>query len=70
MNQLEQGFQKDMNENDKKIHEYKKQRVKKWLLILLPVSVIVLEVLALFNVIDMLWGCAVFIILLLLKKIF
>lgn len=70
MNQLEQGFQKYMNENDKKIREYKKQRVKKWLLILLPVSVIVLEVLALFNVIDMLWGCAVFIILLLLKKIF
>ena len=70
MNQLEQGFQKDMNENDKKIHEYKKQRVKKWLLILLPVSVIVLEVLALFNVISMVWGLLVFIFVYLLKKMF
>ena len=70
MKKLERESQITKTDNDKKIREYKKQRVKKWLLILLPVSVIVLEVLALFNVIDMLWGCAVFIILLLLKKIF
>ncbi len=58
------------NSNDQKIYEYKKQKFKKWLLIALCVCVIILEVLALFNVINMLWGCAVFIIIYLLKKIF
>lgn len=56
------------NDNDKKIKEYKKQQAKKWLIIGLYLGIIILELLALFKVIDMLWGCALFIIVLLLKK--
>ncbi len=58
-----------MNDNDKKIKEYKKQQAKKWILILLCLGVIVLEILALCGVIDMLWGCGLFIIIALFKKI-
>ena len=58
------------NENDKKISEYRKQKFKKWSVIVLYLLVIVLEVLALFNVIDMLWGCGIFIIAYLFKKFF
>lgn len=58
------------NENDQKIYEYKKNKVKKWLIIILSIGVIVLEVLALFKVISLLWGCALFVIIYLLKKFF
>lgn len=56
-------------DNDRKIKDYKKQQFKKWLIITLLLGVIVLEVLALFNVVNMLWGCGLFIIIYLLKKI-
>ena len=58
------------NDNDKKIKEYQKQKLKKWAIIILYIMVIVLEVLALFNVIDMLWGCFLFLAVYLFKKIF
>lgn len=55
-------------ENDKKIGEYRKKTIAKWTIIALYVVVIVLEILALFNVMSMLWGCALFAIVYLLKK--
>ena len=58
------------NENDKKIKEYRKQKIKKWLIIIVYLLVIVLEILALFNVINMLWGCFLFIFVYLFKKFF
>jgi hypothetical protein len=58
-----------MNDNDRKIKEYKKQKRSKWLLIILCSGVIVLETLALFNVISVFWGLALFVIIYLLKKI-
>ncbi len=57
------------NSNDKKIKDYKKKQMQKWILILALISVIVLEVLALFNVISMIWGCVLFIIIYLFEKI-
>ena len=57
------------NENDQKIQNYKKQQMKKWLIIFLCFDVVVLEILALLNLIDMLWGCVLFAIVFLLKKI-
>ncbi len=48
------------NENDKKIKEYKKNQLKKWILLTLYLSVIVLEILALMNIISMWWGVGVF----------
>ena len=58
------------NENDVKIKNYQKQKLKKWLIIILSLITIVLEVLALFNVINMLWGCLLFGIIYILKKMF
>ncbi len=55
------------NNNDKKILNY---QIKKWSIILLYIVIIILEMLALCGVIDMLWGCVLFIIVLLLKKVF
>ena len=59
-----------MNDNDRKIYEYKKQKATKWILIFSSFLVIVLEVLALFNVIDMLWGLALFALMYIIKKFF
>ncbi len=70
MKKLERESQITKTDNDKKIREYQKNKFKKWLLIILCLGVIVLEVLALFNVIHMLWGCALFIIIYLLKNFF
>ena len=56
------------NKNDKIIQEYKKKQIKKWLIIIVYILVIVLEILALFNIISMLWGCALFAIIYLFKK--
>lgn len=58
------------NENDIKIKEYKKKQIEKWVIISMLLGVIVLETLALFNVINMLWGCALFIFVYIFKKIF
>jgi len=43
--------------------------IKKWLIIFLGVGVIILEILALLNIIDMIWGCILFAVIYLLKKI-
>ncbi len=56
------------NDNDKKIRNYRKKVIIKWTIIALYIGVIVLEVLALFNVINMLWGLGLFAIVYLLKK--
>lgn len=58
------------NDNDKKIFEYKKKKFEKYFLIILSISVIILEILALFNVINMMWGLGLFVIVYILKKIF
>ena len=58
------------NDNDKKIFEYKKKKVAKYFILILCFSVIVLEILALFNVVNMLWGLGLFILMYILQKIF
>ena len=58
------------NNNDKKIFEYKKKRLFNILLVISSLIVIVLEILALFNVIDMLWGLALFALMYIIKKFF
>ncbi len=45
-----------MNNNDKKVKEYKKRQLLKYAIIILSFMVIVLESLALFKVISYLWG--------------
>ena len=47
----------EKNDNDQKIRKYK---IKKWLVIILSIGVLILEILALCNVINMLWGCGLF----------
>ena len=53
-------------DNDEKIKKYQQ---KKWMMIGMCLVIIILEVLALFNVIDMLWGCGLFLVMCILKKI-
>ena len=55
--------------NDQKIKDYKKNKIEKWLLVVLCISVIVLEILALFSVISMIWGLVLFAIIYLFEKI-
>ena len=57
------------NVNDKKIAAYRGKKIKKWIFISLYVIVIILELLAIFKVIDMIWGCILFIITYLFEKI-
>ncbi len=59
-----------INNNDEKVKKYNKRRIAKWLIVILSVIVIILEILALFNKINMLWGCGVFVIVTLLKVYF
>ena len=66
---IESNSQPQMN-NDQKIRNYKKKQFEKWIIISLYLLVIVLEFLALFNIIDMLWGVALFAIIYLFKKIY
>ena len=56
--------------NDQKIKEYKKSQLEKWIIVVLLIMVIVLETLALFGIINMLWGCGLFIIIYIIKKNF
>ena len=56
------------NVNDNKYQEYKKKKLLKYLIIILSLFVIVLEVLALFNVINMIWGLIVFVVLYFIKN--
>ena len=58
------------NDNDKKIFEYKKKKFEKYFLVILSFLVIILEILALFNVINMMWGLGLFVLMYILKKIF
>ena len=58
------------NSNDNKVKNYQKQQIKKWIIITLSLIIIALEILALFNVINMLWGCGLFVIVYILKKMF
>ena len=57
----------EKTDNDKKIQKYQRE---KWILICMCLGVIILEVLALFNVIDVLWGCGLFLAMCILKKFF
>lgn len=54
--------------NEKRFFEYRKKKVLKVLFLILSVLVIVLEILALFKVINLLWGLILFLILCFLKK--
>ena len=54
--------------NEQKVKEYQKNKWKKVIFILLYIAVIVLEMLALFRIIDMMWGILVFIPVYLFKK--
>ena len=58
-----------MNKNDIKYKEYKKKVIEKDLYIILCIVVIILEILALFNIISFIWGLIVFVLIYLLKKI-
>ena len=55
--------------NDQKIKDYKKKKIIKCTLVFVGLLVIALEILAIFNVISMIWGLIVFIIMYLFEKI-
>ena len=55
--------------NDDKIKDYKKKKLEKWILVISCILVIILEILALFNIISMIWGLIIFIIIYLFEKI-
>ncbi len=56
-----------MNESDKKLKEYRKKQILKYLMIVCSLFVIVLESFALFNVISYLWGVIPFALNLIIK---
>lgn len=56
-----------MNNNDKKVKEYRKKQILKYLMIVCSLSVIVLESFALFNMISYLWGVIPFVLNLIIK---
>ncbi len=56
-----------MNKNDEIYKKYKKNRINKIIFVILGIGIIVLEVLALFNIISMFWGIGVFILLYVFK---
>ena len=56
--------------NDEKYNKYKLEKGKKILIITLSLVVIVLEFLALFRIINMVWGLILFIMIYFLKKMF
>ncbi|MBQ8472363.1 MAG: hypothetical protein IJ501_02540 [Bacilli bacterium] len=55
------------NKNDKKIKEYKKRKILKYLIIFLSLLTITLESLALFKMISYLWGLIPFVICYIVK---
>lgn len=59
---------KNKNVNDVKYKEYRKQKILQYLILILSIIVIILEVLALFKKISMLWGIGIFAIMYILKK--
>lgn len=64
---LEQKSVKN-NINDDRYKEYKKKKIFKMIYVILSLMIIILEILALFNVISMYWGLGIFILLVILKK--
>ena len=54
--------------NDEKYNEYKKKKIFRIIYIILSLIIIILEILALFNVISMYWGLGIFVLLVILKK--
>ncbi len=56
------------NINDQKVLEYRKKKFLRYLYIFLAIVVVALEILALFNILSMVWGLIVFVILFLFKK--
>ena len=59
-----------MNNNDKKIKEYRKKQIFKYSIIITSFMVIVLEAFALFGVISYLWGLIPFVINCIIKYIY
>jgi len=55
-------------DNDEKLKKYQKKKVLNVVILLLSLITIMLEILALFKVINMIWGIIIFIIIYLLKK--
>ncbi len=55
--------------NDQKYNDYRKKKILKYLYLFLAVLVVVVEILALFNIINIVWGIVAFIVLYILKKI-
>lgn len=54
--------------NDLKYHNYKIKKTKGKIIVVLSIIIIILEVLALLEIIDFIWGLILFFIVLYLKK--
>lgn len=59
-----------MNTNDKKIKEYKKKQILKYLMIFFSFLVVVLESFALFNKISYIWGIIPFLLNCIVKYLY
>lgn len=59
-----------MNNNDKKVKDYKKKQILKYLMIVCSFLVIVLEAFALFNKISYLWGIIPFLLNCVIKYLY
>ena len=59
-----------MNNNDKKIKEYKKRQIFRYSIIVLSFLVVVLESFALFKIISYLWGLIPFVINCIVKYLY
>ena len=55
--------------NKEKYNDYRKKNFLRYLYLFLALLVVVVEVLALFNIINIVWGIVAFIVLYILKKI-
>lgn len=55
--------------NEKKYNDYQKKKFLRYIYLLLSIVVVALEILVLFNAINIVWGIIFFIILYILKKI-
>ena len=55
--------------NEKKYNDYQKKKFLRYIYLVLSIVVVALEILVLFNVINIVWGIIFFIILYILKKI-
>lgn len=55
--------------NKEKYNDYRKKKFLRYLYLFLALLVVVVEVLALFNIINIVWGIVAFIVFYILKKI-